>query len=359
MRFRLERRLVLTGRDALKISIFSIIASFLIFSLLLIQEGVDPLLAFKEIFSYAYDPRFGLGLTLRRGMFLLFATLAFILPLRAGIWNIGTEGQFYLGTVGAFGVAYTFSELSLELLIPFMLIASAIFGAGYGAIAGYLKGKLDVNEIVVTIMLNNIAYWLIHFLVVGGPWMGTSESVSKPLPASARAPMIWEVQFTILLVLALSVLLHFLIKRTKIGYQIRVMGHNPVAAKYVGISSLKISLFVMAMSGAIAGLAAYHLWAGDPGFYMIPKPLSYQQQGQFMYYGIICGLISVLNPLAAIPTAIFISGMSVGSGTALVSRLGLGFGIDFALLGIIFLTLVAFQVFHQYKIMRIKKRRMG
>jgi len=369
MRLKLERRLVLTGRDAVKISIYSIIATFVIFSILLMLtevwnekeqkwERVNPLEAYKEIFSFAFDPEFGLGLTIRRGMLLLFATLAFILPLRAGIWNIGGEGQFYLGTVGAFGVAYALSDLPSGALIPLMLIASALCGAGYGAITGYLKARLNVNEIVLAIMLNNIAYWLIHFLIVGGPWMGTAESVSKPLPVSARAPMIWEVPFTIFLVLAISVLLYFLLTKFKIGYQIRALGHNPAAAKYAGMSPLKISLFVMTVGGAIAGIAAYHLWAGDPGFYMIPKPQSYQQQGQFMYYGIICGLICVLNPIAAIPTAIFISGMTVGSGTGLISRLGLGFGIDFAFLGILFLTFVAFQFFHQYRIVRVKKTRM-
>lgn len=353
-RLKLERRLVLTGRDAIKISIFSIIATLVIFGILLIWAGVNPIEAYRQIFSYAYDPRFGLGLTIRSGMFLLFATLAFILPLRAGIWNIGVEGQFYLGTVGAFWVAYTLSDLPSGALIPLMLIVGALFGAGFGAITGYLKGKLNVNEIVLAIMLNNIAYWLIHFLIVGGPWMGAAESVSRPLPVSAWAPMIWEVPSTTFLVLAISVLLYLVLSKFAAGYQIRTLGSSSAAAKYAGMSPLKISLFVMVVGGAIAGLAAYHLWAGDPGFHMIPKPQTYKHQGNLTYYGIVCGLLCVLNPLAAIPTAIFISGITVGS-SALIRRLGLGFGIDFTLLGILFLTLAAFQFFYQYRIARGKK----
>jgi len=354
MRLKLEKRLVLTGRDALKISIFSIIATLVVFSILLIWAGVNPIDAYREVFSYAYDPRFGLGLTIRRGMFLLFATLAFILPLRAGIWNVGVEGQFYLGTVGAFWVGYTLSDLPSETLIPLMLIVGALCGAGFGAITGYLKGKLNVDEIVLAIMLNNIAYWLIHFLIVGGPWMGAAESVSRPLPVSAWAPMIGEVPSTTLIALAMSVFLYFLLTKFTVGYQIRTLGSSSAAARYAGMSPLKISLFVMAVAGAIAGLAAYHLWAGDPGFHMIPKPQTYKQQGDLTYYGIVCGLLCALNPLAAIPTATFISGMTVGS-TALIRRLGLGFGIDFTLLGILFLSLAAFQFFYQYRIARRKK----
>lgn len=355
MGLKFEKRLTLTGLDALKISVFSIIAAFAIFSVLLIQAGINPLEGYKEIFSRAYSSAW-IALTIRRGIFLLFATLAFILPLKAGIWNIGAQGQFYVGTVGAFGVAYALGDLSPVALIPLMLIASGLCGAGYGAIAGFLKGKLNVNEIVVTLMLNLIAFWLIHFLTVGGPWMGTAESVSRPLPLSARAPMIWEVPFTIFLVLAISVLLYFLLTKFNIGYQIRALGRNPAAAKYAGISPFKITLFVMIVGGAIAGLAGYHLWAGDPGLYRIPK--NFNQYGELAYYGIVCGLICVLNPLAAIPTAIFISGMTVG-GTVLNERLGMRFGGNFALLGILLLTIIAFQFFYRYKVTWTKKQGGG
>jgi simple sugar transport system permease protein len=346
--------MALTGRDTLKITIFAIIATFIIFGVFLILSGVNPIEGYKEIFSYAYSPSFGLPLTIRMSIFMLLVTLAFIVPLKAGIWNIGATGQFYLGTVGAFGVAYVFSDLPSVAIIPLMLVAGALCGAGYGAIAGFLKGKLDVNEIVVTIMLNLIAYWLIHYLIVGGPWMGTAESMSKPLPVSARAPMIWEIPFTIFVAIAISVLLYFLLTKFSIGYQIRALGCNPAAAKYAGVSPLKISLVVMIVGGAIAGLAGYSLWAGDPGLYKIPK--NYYQYGELAYYGIVCGLICGLNPLAAIPTAIFVSGMITGGG-ALTWRIGMGFGANYVLLGILFLTLIAFQFFNNYKV--TWKRRGG
>lgn len=351
-KLKLEKMLVLTGREAVKISVISIIVAFAIFSIFLLSRGANPIDAYKHIFSFA----FGVGLlaTIHRGILLLFATLAFVLPLKAGIWNIGMEGQLYLGTVGAFAVAYAWGDLPSGVLIPLMLIAAGLFGAGYGAFAGFLKGKLGVNEIVITLMLNNIAFWLVYLLVVGGPWMGVAESNSRPLPVSAEAPMIWKMPFTIFLALAISVILYFLLARSRIGFQLRVLGSSQPAAEHAGISPFKISVFAMAVGGAIAGLSAYHMWAGDPAFYMIPRPDAYKAIGDFTYWGIMVGLICLMNPLAAIPASIFVGALKQG-GTVLVRRLKLPFGLDFAFLGILFLTFVAFQFFYRYKIVRVKK----
>lgn len=353
-RFKLEKVFVLTGREAVKISISSIIVAFIIFSIVLLLEGANPIDVYKNIFSYAFDPQLGLVPTIHRSMFLLFATLAFILPLRAGLWNIGMEGQLYLGTVGAFAVAYAWGGLPSGVLIPLMLIAAGLFGAGYGAIAGFLKGKLGVNEIVITIMLNLIAFWLIHFLIVGGAWAGIGECRSQPLPDSAIAPMIWRVPFTVFVVPVIAVILYFLFTRSNIGYKLRSFGSSPSAAKHMGISSLKISVFVMAVGGAIAGLSAYHMWAGNPTYYLIPQPESYAAIGYFTYWGIMVGLICLLNPLAAIPMSIFIGSMAEGGGV-LGRRLGLPKGLDVLFLGILFITFIAFQFFHRYRIAREKK----
>ncbi|MEM3420675.1 MAG: ABC transporter permease [Candidatus Hadarchaeum sp.] len=352
---KLEKVVILTGREAVKISIISIIVAFIIFSIFLLSQGANPIDAYIQIFSFAFDPKLGLPSTLHRGIFLLFVTLAFILPLKAGIWNIGMEGQFYLGTIGAFAAAYAWSDLPSNMLIPLVLIVSGFFGAFYGTIVGFLKGKYGVNEIVIALMLNNIGYWLIYLLVVGGPWMGVAESNSKPMPTSAVAPMIWDTPFTIFLALAISVILYFVIKKTNIGFQLRVLGSSLPAAEHAGISPLKISIFVMAVGGAIAGIAGYHMWGGDPAFYKIPGPNAYKPIGDFTYWGIMVGLICILNPIAAIPASIFVGGIKQG-GTILIRRLKLPVGLDLAFLGILFLTFVAFQFFYHYKITRVKKR---
>lgn len=353
LKLKLERILVLTGREAVKISIASVIIAFIVFSLFLFVEGANPIDAYKHIFSFAFDPKLGLRTTLHRSTFLLLATLAFIIPLRAGLWNIGTQGQLYLGTVGSFAIAYAWGDFPSGALIPLMLIMAGLFGAGYGALAGFLKSRWGVNEIVLTIMLNNIGFWLIYGLVVGGPWMGIAESQSRPLPVSARAPMIGGVPFTVPLIFAISVVVYVLFTKSRIGYQIKCLGSSPSAATHAGIDPIKVSVLAMAMGGALAGLSAYHMWAGDPSFYLIPRPDAVRVIGEIMFWGILVGLVCLLNPLAAIPASIFIGSLREGA-PVLVRRLKLTFGLDYVFIGVLFLTFVTFQFFQRYKIVRAK-----
>jgi ABC-type uncharacterized transport system permease subunit len=353
---KLEKRLTVTGWQAAIISSLAIVFALVLFSIIFILGGINPLLAYQEIFSYAFANRFGLPLTINRFIFLLLCTCAFILPFRAGLWNIGMTGQLYAGALGAFAVLYAFGakaslalELSPGIVIPLMLIAAALGGAGIGAIAGFLKGRFEINEIVVTMMLNFIVLWLVAFMIKeGGLFMnpgGRGESFE--IPPSGYAPLIMGVPFTVFLALGLAGLLYFLFAKTRIGYQIKAHGHNPAAAKYAGISAFGIPLLVFALGGAVAGLAGYHYFAAVPGVYKIAR--NYAYFGDLAFYGIICGLISLGNPLAAIPVALLFGGLSIG-GRFVQGKLGMAFGVDYALLGVLMITLVAFQFFYRYKI---------
>lgn len=357
---KLEKRVTLSNWQAASISILAIIFALALFSIIFILAGINPLSAYREIFSFAFINPYGLPPTINRFIFLLFCTYAFIIPFRAGLWNIGMTGQLYAGALGAFAVLFAFggkaslsADLSLEIVIPFMLIAAALGGAVPGAIAGFLKGKYNINEIVVTMLLNFIIFWLVSFMIKeGGPFMnpgGRGESFE--LPPSVYAPLINNVPFTIFIALGLAVLIYFLFAKTKIGYQIRAYGQNPAAAKYAGISPFKIPLLVFTLGGAIAGLAGYHYFAAVPGVYKIAR--NYGFFGDLAFYGIICGLISLGNPIAVIPVALLFGGLSVG-GRYVQGKLSMSFGLDYALLGVLMITLVVFQFFYRYKIVFIK-----
>jgi simple sugar transport system permease protein len=357
---RIEKRLTLTDWEAAVISILAIIFALALFSIIFILAGINPLFAYQEIFSYAFANPFGLPLTINRFIFLLLCTSAFIIPFRAGLWNIGITGQLYIGTLGAFAVLFALggktsrnADLSPGILIPLMLIAAALGGAGLAAIAGFLKGRFNVNEIVVTMLLNFIAFWLVAFMIKeGGPFMnpgGRGESFE--LPFSVYAPLLMDTPFTLFLALGIAVLLYFVFAKTKIGYQINAYGHNPAAARYAGISTFKIPLLVFILGGAVAGLAGYHYFAAVPGVYKISR--NYGYFGDLAFYGIICGLISQGNPLAAIPVALLFGGLSIG-GRFVQGKLHMSFGVDYALLGVLMITLVAFQFFYRYKIVWAK-----
>ena len=359
--FKLEKRISLSGWRAASISILAIIVALVLFSFIFIFAGINPLTAYREIFSYSFANRFGLPLTLNRFIFLLLCTYAFIIPYRAGLWNIGMTGQFYVGSLATYGVLFAFSihgasetQFSAWLLIPLMLIAASLGGAFLGAIAGYLKGRFNINEIVVTMMLNFITFWLVSFMIKeGGLFMnpgGRGESFE--LPNSLRAPVYLDTPFTILIALGAALLLYYMFAKTRIGYQIRAYGKNPAAASYAGISKFRIPLLVFIMGGALAGIAGYHYFAAVPGVYKIAR--NYSLFGDLAFYGIICGLISQGNSLAAIPVAFLFGGLSIG-GRFVQGKLGMSFGVDFALLGVLMITLVAFQFFYRYRIVWVKE----
>jgi simple sugar transport system permease protein len=167
------------------------------------------------------------------------------------------------------------------------------------------------------------------------------------MPPSVYAPLIEGIPFTIFIALGIAVLLYFLFAKTKIGYQIKAYGLSPPAAKYAGVSLFKIPLVVFALGGLIAGLAGYHYFAAVPGVYKIAR--NYGYFGDLAFYGIICGLISQGNPIAAIPVALLFGGLTNG-GRFVQGKLQLGFGVDFALLGVLMITLVAFEFFYRYKL---------
>jgi len=346
----------LSGWGAVLIPTLALIFALALFSLVFVLDGINPLSAYRQIFTYAFANPNGLSLTIYRFIFLLLCTFAFIIPFRGGLWNIGMTGQLYAGALGAFAVPLLFgakefrnAQLSPALIIPLMLIAAAAGGACMGAIAGFLKGRLDVNEIVVTMMLNFIAFWLVSFMIKeGGPFMSPGgEGQGYKLPTSLYAPLMMNVPFTILLALGLAALLYWMFAKTAIGYPIKAHGHSPAAARYAGISTTRVSLLVFIMGGAVAGLAGYHYFAAVPGLYKISSDYGYF--GDLAFYGIICGLISLGDPLAAIPVALLFGGLSVG-GRYIQGKLHMGFGVDYALLGVLMITLVAFQFFYRYRI---------
>jgi len=360
---KLEKKVRVTGWEATTISLFAILAVLALMGLVFLQDGVNPLTGYRAIFSYAFANQFGLPLTINRSVFILLCTCAFIVPMRAGLWNIGMAGQLYGGALVSFGVALAFGARESQnptvapgIIIALMMLGALLGGAVVGAIPGFLKGRFNTNEILVTMMLNSIVFWLIAYMIKeGGPFMGGGgEGEGFKLSQSIYPPMALGGTFTIPIALGLAALLYFMFAKATLGYRIKAFGLSPSAAKYAGISPQNVPLLVFILGGAIAGLAGYHYFAAVPGVSKIP--LNYGDFGDLSFYGIICGLISQGNPLAAIPIALLFGGMTNG-GRFVQGQLQLGYGIDYALLGVLMITLVAFQFFYRNTIVWKKMER--
>ncbi|MCX7622818.1 MAG: ABC transporter permease [Thermomicrobium sp.] len=353
---RIERRADVRWWQTALASVLAILVSLFLVGIAFVRVGADPLEVYREIVNYAFLSQFGLPQTINRATYVLLAAFAIIVPLRAGLWNIGMPGQIFAGTLAAFGVAYAFgaktasaTELPGALVVPLMLVAALAAGAVYGAIAGFLRGRFQVNEIVTTMMLNWAMLWIVaHMIREGGPFMGrTAEGEGFTLPTSLRVPQAFGLPVTVYATVILALLLTWFLAKTTLGYRIRTFGESPRAAEYAGIDATRVSTLVFALGGLFAGFAGFHYFLGVPGVYKIPK--NYGDLGDFSFYGLITGLIARNNPIAAIPVAILFGGVS-GGARFMQGKLRLAFGIDYALLGVLMIMMVAFQALAQFSL---------
>lgn len=229
----------------------------------------NPLRVYNEIFKAALKDRNGWGNVLYRATPLILTGLAVAFAFQCGLFNIGGEGQMVMGGFAITWVGFTFVKLPSFLMIPLCIFAGAFVGAFWGSIAGYLKAKRGVHEVVTTIMLNWIAVALTQYLTMAykpeASWIPHTYEIAKSARLSRLAaylnplgidfPKSNLVNTAIILSIIAVILIAFILKRTKIGYEIRSVGLNPTAAECAGISVAKNTVLAMAISGAMAGLA--------------------------------------------------------------------------------------------------------
>ncbi|MDR7422475.1 MAG: ABC transporter permease [Armatimonadota bacterium] len=353
----LEPRLAVPALYAVLAAIVAIALALGLSSFLFLATETGVPAAYRAVFSYAFFNPHGFIATIHRSIFLMLCTFAFLVPLRAGLWNIGLPGQVYAGALAAFAVPRVLGAqdagppffLPPELVVSLMVVAAAAAGAATGGLAGLLRARLAVNEILVTMMLNSILFWLVSYMIKeGGPLMGaTAEGESYTLPPALAAPLWWGVPFTAALALGAAVVLDLLFTKTPLGYRIRVLGASPAAARYGGINPVAVSLMVFLLGGAFAGLAGYHNFAAIPGVYKIPG--NYGFYGDLAFYGIISALIARGSALGAVPIAVLFAGLSLGARFA-QGLLRLPFGVDYALLGLLMMTFVLSHVLYHYRL---------
>jgi len=202
--------------------------------------------------------------TLRMSTPYVFAGLAVALGFQGGLFNIGAEGQYFVGGLIAVYAGYSITGLPQLIHLPLALLAGMVGGALWGAIPGYLKGKTGAHEVINTIMMNYVAYRLAEFLLdVGGPMArGDGRPVSPEIQPSAFLPQFFpnrvdlRVNVGIFLALGVAWVVWWLLYKTTLGYEIRTVGKNPDAARYAGINVPRTIVITMALSGALAGLSA-------------------------------------------------------------------------------------------------------
>ena len=234
-----------------------ILFALLMFGLILLISGKDPLKSYQDIFKSTFGSTYGFSEVIVAMIPMLITALAVALPSRVGLINVGGEGQLYIGAAFATFGALTFSHLPGWLLVPWMVLLGMLGGALWAFIPGYLKSIGLVNETITTLLLNSVAPKIIGFLIFGF-WHSPMDTVKTAnFVTAAKLPSFFGTRIHLGLVFGLILLLIFwlVMKYTRWGLEMRAIGNNPQAAKRNGIPLSKYLVVTMCIGGAVAGLA--------------------------------------------------------------------------------------------------------
>ncbi len=258
----------------------SVLLAFAVGAVIVAVTGGNPLSAFASLVcgglgagcTQGENPALQVSNTIVFFIPLITTGVAVALPFRAGLFNIGAEGQMLAGGMACTAIGIKFSSLSPFVLLPMVLLGGMIAGSLWAAVAGVLKATVGAHEVVTTIMMNYVAQWLLRYLIVGGPLElrpGTSRSfpighnaeLATLLPASntmiifGLPASVYRVHAGLFIALAAAAVFALILWRTSLGYEIRAVGQSQKAARYAGVSIGRTIIVTMLIAGAFSGLA--------------------------------------------------------------------------------------------------------
>ena len=292
------------------IPVVSVLLAILIGALLLLVSGANPIEAYSALFKGSLGSLQSVGRTLEKATPLLFSGLAVTFAFKAGLFNIGAQGQLLLGAIVSAGVGFGITGLPAVVHIPLALLAGALAGALYGAIPGALKTATGAHEVITTIMLNYVAINITDYLA-DGPWKDNSPgnivARTPQIMDTARIPSIGGIPLGFLVAVLFALGVWWLLNKTTLGFEIRTAGKNPHAAKYAGMKVTKTIVLTMVLSGLLAGLGGAVETQGVVGRY---QPGFNVGLG---FDGITIALLGKTHPVGNILAALLIGAMKAGS----------------------------------------------
>jgi len=334
-------------------SLAAVVVAFLISGIILALIGGNPLQTFQFFFNAAFGSWGALSDVVVKATPLLLIGLGCGLAFRMGLWNIGAEGQFYIGAFFASLVVLVplvpLDTTPKILVLTLMAIMGMLGGAFYGFIPGILKAKFNVSEIITTLMLNYIAvywnnYWIFGKYSDGGfqmtptfdkvAWLPRLSDLAKEYPAFSGITLHLGVVFG----LVAAVIIWMIVARSRWGYQINLIGDNPKAARYAGINITRNIVLVFMLSGALAGLAGMSEVTG------VVHRLQERISTNYGFSGVIVAWLAKLNPFATILVS-FLFGALIVAGREIQPS-----GLSFFIQGTILFLVISSDVLLRYRI---------
>lgn len=295
---------------AISVPLAAVILAALIGAVLLLVSGADPVAAYSALLKGALGGATPIQRTLEKATPLIFSGLAVAFAFKAGLFNIGAQGQLLFGAIVAAAVGFGIEGLPAIIHAPLALLIGALAGALYGFIPGALKTYTGAHEVITTIMLNFVAINLTDYLA-DGPWKDPSPTnivarTPRIFP-SAEIPTLGNVPFGFIIAVVAAIVVWWILWRTTLGYEIRTVGLNPNAAQYAGIRVSTMIILAMMISGFLAGMGGAVETQGivgrfQPGF-----------NTGLGFDGITVALLGRTSPFGVIPAALILGIMRAGA----------------------------------------------
>jgi simple sugar transport system permease protein len=339
------------------VSLGAIIVALILGGILIAVAGGNPFASYRHIARASFGDAGVLSDTIVKATPIILTALACSLAFRMKLWNIGAEGQFIMGAWGASAIVLAPvlpAEAPRWLFIPIMATAGMATGAVWGYVPGYLKAKFNVNEIISTLMMNYIAISWVNFWVFA-VWTEGGFQMSPKFPETAWLPRLSQYAETIpffrgltthaglFLGIIAAIVLWFIVYRSRWGYEIRLIGDNPHAAKYAGINITRNTIWVMMLSGALAGLGGMSEVAG-----VVHRLQTAPIAAGYGFTGIIVAWLAKLNPIAIILVSVLFGALILAGREIQPS------GVPKMIQGIILVCLIASDFLLRYRVRLVR-----
>ncbi|MGZ0176665.1 MAG: ABC transporter permease [Acidimicrobiales bacterium] len=331
------------------VPVASLVFALMVGAVILALVGNNPFEAYRTMYDASLNGWTSISRSLTLATPLILTGLAAAIAFRMKVYNIGAEGQLYLGAIASSWVALALPpDLPKPIMLTFFILGGAVAGAIWAGLAAIPRAFLNADEIITTLMLNFVALSLMNYLIFGSMsfWRDPERPVPQGLkiPESARLPILsGRLHAGVIVAVVAAALLWWVLRRTSWGFQVRTIGDSPDAARYAGMN-VKLKLFwVLAISGALAGIAGAVEVSGVTKS-LEPKALA----TEIGFTGIIVAVVARMNPLGVVPVSIFLAAIAT-SGSRLQS-IGIQVEVVFLLQGLIFLSVTAGEFFVTNKV---------
>lgn len=303
----------LTGLHPALESVLAGVVGLLIGAVLMYIWGFNPWKAYIALFKGAYGGTYELSSSLARATPLILTALTFSICLRAGMFNIGAEGQMYMGAIASVVIALFVLPPGLYQIVG--LVLAMLAGAAWSLVPAILKITRGVSEVISTIMFNWIARWLVLYLAIFVLADPNRAEKTLSIPPSARFPVLvrgTDLSYTIFISVAFALVIYFILWHTTVGYEVRAAGLNPTAAKYGGIKSKRTMLLAFILGGLGAGLAGATIVMGLRPTYAIYGGGGLPQLTNIGFDGMAVAMVGRNHPLGILVAALFFGGLNAG-----------------------------------------------